>query len=440
MHITLIKPAIGQRGTERYVDEARMEPLMLGVLAGLTPKEHHIALYDDRIEDIPYDIETDLVAITIESFTARRGYEIASHFRERNIPVIMGGMHVMLIPDEVLEHSDSILIGDAETIWATIVGDAEKGDLKRIYKAPPGVAQCGGYHPRWDLYEGKGYLPIALMQYTRGCNHQCSFCAVSKYFDRKHYIRKIDDVVREISEQNKKTIFFVDDNIAVDKKALYELCLELIPLKINWVSQASLDVVHHPKVMRAIADSGCIGNVIGFESILQDNLKASLKAPNIHGFTKYAREIELLREYSLQTWAAFTLGYDNDTVESIKATAEFARKNKFTFAAFNTLTPYPGTALYDQLQSEGRLLFDDKWWLHDDFRFNHAAFNPKLMTAQELTDASFAARKHFNSIGSLLYRFSDIKTNLRTLKRASIFLRYTLLFRKEVFKKQGLKI
>lgn len=439
MKLLLIKPTIGKKGDLLYVDEGRMEPLMFGVLAALTPPDVEVKLYDDRMETIPFDKACDLVAITVESYTARRAYEISDEFRHRGIPVIMGGIHASLIPEEVKDHCDSLLIGDAETIWKDVIRDAKNRALKSVYTASPGIAQIGGIKPKRELYKNKGYLPISLMQFSRGCKYSCNFCAVSRYFEKKHYIRQIDEVIDEIVSQDLKFLFFVDDNIATNPKALKELCQELIPLKINWISQASLDITHDHVAMKLMADSGCIGHVMGFESITQESLHDAKKLSNLKNFTQYTYEIEILREYVMQTWAAFTLGYDNDTYDSIMATMEFALKHKFTFAAFNILMPYPGTPMYDDLLEQNRLLYEGKWWLHPEYRFNHAAFVPKHMTADELTHVTHLARQHFNSIPSLLYRFSDFKTNFKTLWRAMSYWRYTTLFRKEVYKKHNMQ-
>ena len=439
MKVTFIKPNIGRREHSLYVDHGRMEPLMLAVLAGLTPPDVEVTLYDDRMESIPFDESSDLVAITVEAYTARRAYEIAGEYRERGTPVILGGIHPTLMPEEASQCSDSIMIGDAETVWSDVVDDARHGKLKKRYLGPPGVGQLAGTMPRRDIFKGKGYLPITLMQFSRGCRFACNFCAISQYFDRKHYIRKIDDVLKEIDEQQRKFIFFVDDNIASDRKMLKDLCRELVPMNINWISQASLDVVRDAEIMKLMADSGCLGHVMGFESISPESLKDAKKSPNIPGFSNYEYEIKVLREHGMQTWAAFTLGYDHDTCDSILATMEFALKNKFTFAAFNILMPYPNTSFYHKLEQEGRLLYDGKWWLHPEYRFNQAAFVPAKMTPNELTEACHAARKKFNSIPSLVYRFSDVKTNLRSLWRAMSYWKYTTLFRKEVYKKHGMR-
>ncbi len=439
MKITFIKPNIGRMEHSLYVDEGRMEPLMLAVLAGLTPPDVECVLYDDRMESIPFDEPTDLAAITVETYTARRAYEIAAEYRLRGVPVILGGMHITLLPEEAAEHADSLFLGDAETVWADVVDDARYDRLKPRYVGPPGVGQIGRVLPRRDLFKGKGYLPLTLMQYVRGCRFACTFCAVSQYFDRKHYHRAIDDVLREIEAQDRKFIFFIDDNIASDQKALAEFCHALIPMNLHWVSQASLDITRNLPLMKLLERAGNWGNVTGFETITADSLRESKKAPNLPRFTKYKEEVRILREHGMQSWAAFTLGYDHDTKESIEATVDFALESRFTLAAYNILMPYPNTPLYNKLEAEGRLLWDGKWWLHPQYRFNGAAFVPKLMTPQELTDACHAARTRFNTIPSLFHRFADIQTHLRSLARVGAFWKYTLLFRKEIPKKHGMR-
>ena len=437
MKLTLIKPNIGRMSKGVYIDEGRMEPLQLGVLAGLTPPDVEIELIDDRMEDIPYDKATDLVAITVETFTAKRSYEIATEYRKRGVPVILGGMHVKLIPEEASLYADSILLGDAESIWDEVIKDAKVKTLKPIYKGEFGIIQPS-IIPRRDLFKGKGYLPLTLIQFSRGCKFNCNFCATSAYFNSCHYIRKIEEVLSEIQLSKKKFFFFVDDNIIANKKAAKELFKALIPLKIKWVSQGSIDMTGDKELLSLMVKSGCLGTVIGFESINEDSLKIMNKKPNYTMTNGYKDQIETLRDFGLQTWAAFTLGHDTDTLDTVKRTVDFALKNKFAFAAFNILTPYPGTLLYDNLKNENRLLYDDKWWLSGDYRFNYAAFQPKNMTPDELTGACFKARSDFNTPSSIFKRAFDFKTNMRNPLKLGVYLAYNPLFRKEVFKKQGL--
>lgn len=441
MKITLIKPNMGRRDQKRYVDSGRMEPLQLGVLAGLTPPEHEVVLYDDRMEDIPFWEPTDLVAITVETFTARRSYEIAADYRLRGVPVVLGGMHPTLIPDEAAEHADAIVTGDAENVWTELLADAAAGRLKPRYDGHLPARPQSRSVTRRDLFRGKGYLPITLLQYSRGCPYQCNYCATSVFFNRSHRHREIAEVVDEIKRQKRKYLFFVDDNITADHDAAKELFEALIPLKVRWVSQASLDMLRDAELMDLMVRSGGQGNVIGFESITPASLKVMRKSINrFAAADQYAGAIAQLRKLGLQTWAAFTVGHDTDTAASIRATADFAIANKLTFAAYNILMPYPGTPLYDELAAQDRLLYNGTWWLHPDYRFNHAAFQPATMSPDELTALAFECRKRTNSVRSIAYRLAEPSTNLRTPMRFGNFVAYNPIFRTEVFRKQSMRL
>ncbi|HUG09417.1 MAG TPA: radical SAM protein [Opitutaceae bacterium] len=439
MKLTLIKPNIGRMEHSLYVDEGRMEPLQLGVLAGMTPPDVDVALHDDRMESIPYDDPTDLVAITVETYTARRAYEIAAEYRRRGVRVILGGMQPTLIPEECRAHADSIFIGDAETGWEQVIADARAGRLQPEYRAPVGPPQTGTLTRR-DLFRSKGYLPVTLLQFSRGCRYACTFCAVSTFFDRTQYVRDVREVVREIESQERKFLFFVDDNLLSDFEAAKELFRALIPLRVRWVSQASIDMTRDPELMDLMMRSGCVGLVVGFESLDRENLRGMKKAPNLlGGFDRYEESLAIIRDHGMQLWAAFTLGHDHDTRDSIRRTLDFAMENKFCFAAFNILVAYPGTPLYRQLAADGRLLYDGQWWLHPEYRFNYACFRPARMTPDELTEACFEARAGFNSIGSVIRRAFDLKTNMRSLYRLGVYATYNPIFRKEVFKKHGMR-
>ncbi len=417
-----------------------MEPLQLGIIGALVPDDIDVSLQDDRCETIDFNQSADLVFITVETFTARRAYEISREFRRRRIPVVLGGIHPTLMPVEAGEHADSIFTGDSETLIPELISDFRKNRLKKQYHGKTLIPQRG-ILPRRELYRGKGYLPISLLQFGRGCRFSCSYCAVSSYFHRNHYCRPVKEVIDEIENQERKYLFFVDDNIIADHEAAKELFRALIPLKIRWVSQASLDLTSDSELMELMMKSGCMGNVIGFESLNPENLSGSRKRTNIRGAeSRYSEEIKVLRDYGHQTWAAFTLGYDGDTDDSIRQTLDFALENKFTFAAFNILMPYPGTDFYSRMEKEGRLLYDGKWWLHPEYRFNHAAFIPSKLTPDQLSRVCFSNRKTFNSLHSILLRAFDLKTNMRNPVKLGTYLAYNPLFRRETFKKQGMRL
>lgn len=423
-------------GHSLYVDEAQMEPLSLAVVAGLTPPEVDVVLIDDLYEEIPYDDPTDLVAITVQTFTARRSYEISQEYRKRGVPVVFGGFHPTLLPEEAALHADAIVIGEAETVWARVIKDAKLGNLKPAYRAKPSVPQAA-FFPRRDIFKGKNYLPITLVQFGRGCRYACNFCAVSVFFNQTHCVRPVDEVIAEIEHQERKLIFFVDDNIVADREAAKQLFRALIPLRIRWVSQASIDMVNDRELIELMVESGCVGNLIGFESLDPKVLQSMNKTPNLRGFDGYEREIEILKEYGLQTFAFFVLGHDDDTIDSLYKTLDFALRCKFTFAGFSVLVPYPRTSLYQKLQEEGRLLYEGKWWLHPEYQFNHAAFRPAQMTAEELTQIGFDIRSKWNSFGSIFRRFFEPRTNMRTPYKMGVYWTYNQLIRKEALKKLG---
>jgi radical SAM superfamily enzyme YgiQ (UPF0313 family) len=440
MRIALVRPNIGRLEHSLFVDEARMEPLELAVLAGLTPREHEVVLRDDRVEEIRYDESFDLVAVTVQTFTARRAYEIADAFRARGIRVVIGGMHAALAPSEAGVHADAVVTGDAEAVWEEVVADAAAERLKPCYHAAVGAAHPNSI-PRRDIYGRRRYLPVTLLQFGRGCTSRCDFCATGAYAGGAFHTRRIDRVLAEIASQGRRYLFFVDDNIVADPAAAKELFREIEPLKVRWVSQASVDMTGDRELMEWMARSGCLGHVIGFESLNSANLESVGKTVNYSGARDhYREEIRVLREYGLQTWAAFTLGYDYDTVDSVKQTLEFALENRFAFAAFNILMPYPGIPFYTHLARQRRLLFDGVWWLHPEYRFNHAAFIPSLMSPQQLTDAGLQCRARFNSVASILRRALDPRTNMRSILKLGIYAVYAPLFRRETFKKQGMRL
>ena len=247
-------------------------------------------------------------------------------------------------------------------------------------------------------------------------------------------------MVAEIEAAGERTWFFVDDNLAADHGALKELLRALVPLRLRWVSQVSVEHALDPELLELFEASGCLGNVIGFESLDPGSLRDARKAPNLSASAGYVEEIAALRAHHLQTWAALVLGLDHDTVASLEATCDWAIEQRFAFAAFNVLMPYPGTELYARLAAEGRLLYDGRWWLHPDYRFNHAAFRPARMSADELTEVAWRCRRRWSSVGSIVRRALDPATHLASLERFAVYCAYNPLFRREAFKKQGMRL
>jgi radical SAM superfamily enzyme YgiQ (UPF0313 family) len=406
-----------------------MEPLPPAVIAGLTPKEVDINFFDDRMEEIPFDEPTDLVAISIETYTAKRSYQIASEYRLRNVPVVMGGFHATLCPQEVSQYADAVVIGEAEGLWEKVIADGERGALQTFYQEAerPSLAQTV---PDRSIYYGKKYLPLGLVEATRGCHFSCEFCSIQTAYRRTQIWRSLEIIHEELLNlRNKPLIFFVDDNISSNLRKAKEFCRMLIPLKINWVSQMSINAAHDMEFLEVLAASGCQGVLIGFESLNLENLKLMNKGFNL---MKGGYEVTLanLRRFSIKLYITFVFGYDNDTPESFKETVEFAKVNKFYIAAFNHLTPFPGTPLYQRLEKENRLLFD-KWWLDDAYGYNMVPFQPANITPEQIRLGCLESRADFYSWRSIWRRSLD-KVNSSNLKMWGAYFWINYLIRKEV--------
>ncbi len=398
MKITFIVPAIGKKPGQKYIGTWKMEPLTYAVLNSLTPKDCEVELFDDRIELIDYNTSTDAVVISVETYTAKRSYLIAEKFRARHIPVFLGGYHVTLCPEEAVHHCDSIVVGNAECVWAQVLEDLAHGDLKKRYQGGLGYTQM---QPDRGLYAHKKYLPISLVETGRGCCHTCDFCAISSYY-HKYVNRDIQHIVADIQRSPHRYHFLVDDNLMADISHAKALFRAMEPLKIKWAGQGTLTMARDPKLLKLMKKSGCELILIGFESLEAPNLKQMNKSFNV-ALGERDELVQRIHDAGIGIYATFVFGYDNDTPATIDQTVAFAKKHRFYTAAFNHLLPFPGTPLYQRLQNQDRLLYD-KWWLAEDYQYGQLSFKPKCMTPEEVSQLCRQARKEFASLPSVLKR------------------------------------
>ncbi len=409
-----------------------MEPLAFAVLAGLTPAEIRCELVDERIEPLSFDRQTDLVALSVDTFTARRAYQIAAEFRRRNVPVVMGGCHPTLIPDEALQHADAVVIGDAEDTWPKLLADVRTGRLKPVYKSTFPTLESVP-HGR-QVFAGKRYGPVALVQFGRGCRFACDFCSVRAFYGRSIRYRPVQDVADELQDLRSRHIFFTDDNLFADPSQAQNLLQRIRPLRLRWSCQTSLDTATKPSIVRTMADTGCTSVTVGVESLEPENLKQMNKAWNLD-LGRVEQLLQVFRDHGIMVYATFVFGYDHDTPDVFKRTLQFAIESKFFLANFNPLTPTPGTPLFERLRREGRLI-KHPWWLHPEYRYGESTFHPRGMTADELTAGCFQARREFNTSRSILRRGLDRKANLRSLYNAWIYGLSNLISRHEIHHKQ----
>ena len=432
MRITFIRPHI----TSRRAADA-LEPLVFGILAKLTPPDVEVKFYDARIEPVPLDEPTDLVALTVETFTAKYAYQLAMHFRARGVPVVMGGYHPTLLPDEALQFADAIAIGDAETVWAQIVEDARAGRLKRVYQSQPNL-ETDGVVPDRSIFAGKKYKPLHLMQIGRGCKYACDFCSIHAFYGRDMPRRCLDDVLKEAEELRGKYVFFADDNLFNDLEYAEKLFEALIPYNIHWSCQVSLDIAQNPHLLDLMAQSGCIGCLVGFETLDEANLVQMRKKWN-KKYGDYANTLARFHERGIMVFGSFVFGYDHDTTDAFARTFDFAMRSKLALAQFNPLIPTPATSLFERLKKEDRLIYP-RWWLDDSYRYGETIFRPKGMTPDQLAEGCFKIRQDFGKYGSIFQRMLSSKANSGSLYNMFAFLAVNIASIKEIYNKQGVPL
>lgn len=430
MKLVVVHPCIGRRKGQKYIRSWQMEPLPAARLAGLTPTDIEVQFFDDRMEAIPYDIEADLVAISVETYTARRAYEIASEFRRRGVPVVMGGFHATLCPDEVAQYSEHVITGEADEAWPLFLDDFRHGKANKFYHGEAGGSLNGAVYDR-SVYAGKRYLPIGLVETARGCRFKCDFCAIQVFFERTHIRRPVTQVMDDIRQlgAEKKILFFVDDNFVSDINTARDFLLEMSRFKVRWITQMSIDAAHNEEFLHLMRRAGCEGVLIGFESLDKQTLRGMNKAfATMKG--GYDGAMANLKRAGIRVYGTFIFGHDNDSPDSFDAAVDFARTHKFYIAAFNHITPFPSTPLYNRLVEEGRMTMPN-WWIDPDYRYNTMPYEPKGMSAEEIHINCIRARKKFYSPTSIIQRgFS--RTNMRSGVLARQFFPINAMHRFEI--------
>lgn len=372
-------------------------PLSLPLLAGLTPRNVDVRLIDENVEKADINTPTDWVAITCMTASAPRAYEIADAFRQQGKPVVIGGIHPSVMPDEANAHADAVVVGEAEPVWQEIIEDLAGDRLKSRYENF-GFANLEGLPlPRRGLLQGGRYLTVNVVQTVRGCPNGCSFCSVSSVFGRRFRFRPIAEVVEEIRSLH-GWIGFVDDNIVGHPRRAKELFEALIPLGIRWVGQGDLSMAKDPELMSLAVRSGCQAMFVGLESVSEENLRATSKRPNVGLDMNDA--IRKIHKAGIEIIGSFVLGLDGDDKSVFKRTAQFAKSHKLAAAQFSVLTPFPGTDIHRQLEQEGRVTNHD--W--SCYTMSNPVFIPRHMTAKELEEGQKATYRDFYSIQSIFKR------------------------------------
>lgn len=398
----------------------RYQPLTLTTLAALAPPELDIEfrLYDEGLDDAPQAIDADLIGMTVITGSARRAYELASRYRAQGKPVVLGGPHVTLMPDEAATQADAICVGYAEESWPQLLRDFAVGRMLPRYDQGPDFQLTNLPFARRDLLDGRNYLTQAVFEATRACAHDCEFCVAPTAWGRKQFQKPIEHVVEDIRRVGAKKILFIDLNLISDRAYARALFSALIPLKLRWFGLSTSLIGRDVELMDLMARSGCTGLLIGFETMSAAGLGVIRKKFNDPD--SYASTIAALHARGISIQGCFVFGGDADTPETFDRTVDFILETRIDLPRFAIVTPFPGTPLHLRLAREGRILTRD-WSLYDG---QHVVFQPKQMSVAELQQGHEQAWRKVYSYSAILSRVVNAGSQAPLSLAANLGYRY----------------
>ena len=346
-------------------------------VAACMPPYVETRIIDEEVEPVDFETDADLIGISFMTYNAPRAYEIADRFRhEKGKAVIVGGYHPTFMPEEAKQHADAVCIGEAEGNVPRIMADFTAGSLKQFYRSEP-VDLAGLPRPDLALIRKQDYAPVDVLQATRGCNYKCNFCSVSAFHHHRFRVRPIAEVIDELKSLG-RYVLFMDDNIIGDRDYAKRLFAEMIPLGKRWFSQCTVGIAEDEELLHLASRSGCQGLFIGFETLSQDGLRSLKKKANLG--KDYLGAVRRLHAAGIAIGAGFMFGGDEDTPDVFEQTLEFLLEANIETLQATRLTPFPGTALFAELDRHERIF--DKNWAHYDF--NNVVFQPLRMRCETL--------------------------------------------------------
>lgn len=357
--------------------------LALTSIAAATPPGWEVRYWDENLLQGPPPREPfpRVVGITVHLTFARRAFELADWYRARGAIIVLGGLHVLSCPDECAPHADALAVGEGTQLWGTILRDVASGTLQKVYRGSYLKPYAEDPPARRDILPRRGFLTTTSLNATRGCHNRCGFCYLATDgLHQPYQVRGVQQVVDEFLADDQPYAVFTDNNLGSRPAYLRQLCRALRPLEKIWSAAVSIDVTDDPSLVREMALAGCTGVFVGFESLTNENLTdARKRTPRTED---YARRVKLLHDNGIQVNASFVLGFDHDRLDVFQRTVEWVEANRLECSTFHILTPYPGTPLFRQMESEGRLLHRN--W--DDYDTSHVVFRPRHMTPRQLGD------------------------------------------------------
>lgn len=372
----------------------REAPLTGTLLAALVPPELDldVSYVDGSVSRIPLEERFDLVAISLITGMAPRGYELADHFRVRGATVVLGGIHVSLLPDEARRHADAIVVGFAEQTWPQLLRDWRCGRLRAVYEHGGAACVDGLPRPRRDLQKALGYAMPRTVNATRGCRQVCDFC-VAPAVPLGWSTRPVGEVVDDIRSLDGGTFAFHDLNLTDDVAYAKELFAAIRPLKKAWGGLVSTKVARDPELLDLMRESGCSYLLIGFESVSPSALTGMRKGFNAPDH--YRDVVDALHERHIVVQGCFIFGLDDDTPEVFDLTVAAIDELRIDIPRFALYTPFPNTLAYHRLKAEKRLLHES-WRYYDT---QHVVIKPKQMSPEELDSGFIRAWRESFKLG-----------------------------------------
>ncbi len=432
MKIKLIAPREPHEDT--LSSPFRLRRVNLPLLSALTPPGHTVTIVDEAFAPDDMNQDVDLVGITVMTDLALRAYHIADAYRQKGVKVVMGGIHPTVLPDEALEYADAVVVGEAEGIWPRLVSDAASGQMQRLYRAGRITDLKDLPQPRRDLLPGiqyQGYAPIPIgVETSRGCPYDCEFCCIGQTLGHHYRVRPVQEVIAEIEAIDSPHLFFVDDALGLNRNVAKKLFAEMIPLRRLWLAQGTVSLAEDLELLRLMERSGCLGLLIGFESVQKGTQNEVNKIKNLR--IDFYETMRRFHGEGFGILGSFVFGFDYENKDVFEQTLEFIMRCRMDVVQLRILTPYPGTRLYHRLLSEGRLFVRD-WWL-DGYPPDTLLFQPKGMTADELMSGFARLNRQTYSFGAMIRRFRGMSPWKRTLLGCQVYAGVNLSTRKRYFK------
>jgi len=432
MKIKLIAPH--EQREDTLSSSFKLQRVNLPLLAALTPPGHMMTLVDEAFAPDDTNQDVDLVGITVMTDLVLRAYDIADAYRRKAVKVVMGGIHPTVLPDEALEHADAVVVGEAEGIWPRLVSDAASGQMQRLYRAGKMTDLQGLPKPRRDLFpgtKGKGYIPIPIgVETSRGCPYDCEFCSIGQTLGHHYRVRPVQEVIAEIESIDSRHLFFVDDALGLNRNVAKKLFTEMIPLRRLWLGQGTVSLAEDLELLRLMRRSGCLGLLVGFESVQKRTQNEVKKIKNLR--IDFYEAMRRFHGEGFGILGTFIFGFDYENKDVFGQTLEFIMRSRMDCAELRILTPLPGTRLYERLLSEGRLFVRD-WWLRG-YPPDTLLFHPKGMTADELMSGFARLNRQAYSFGAMTKRFFGMSPWKRTLFGCQVYAGINLSTRKRYFK------